>query len=360
MIFAYYLPQFHQIPENDKWWGKGFTEWTNVKKASPFYLGHRQPIIPGELGYYDLKTSDALKRQAKLAKDHGVEGFVFYHYWFGEGKTLLEKPILNFLNDPSINIKFCICWANESWRGTWHGASNNLLLQEQRYLGEVDYIKHFEFLLPFFLDPRCLQIDSKPVYQIYAPESIPDLGLYIATFNKLSKSVGLKGIYWMVVKHSDRFDPNKYGIQGIINNGLRNINQYHHKSLKGVYSRYFLSNPFIRKFMRWPKRIPFEIIRKCLEDFKTNYSYDFFPLAIPNWDNTPRVKHEGTVYTHCSPEEFKFHMEACIIQSKKNKGLNKDIVFIKSWNEWAEGNILEPSLEYGRGYLEALRSVADG
>lgn len=359
MIFSYYLPQFHPVPENDRWWGEGFTEWTNVKKARPLFPGHRQPFRPKELGYYSLDDNETIKKQVKLATKYGVDGFVFYHYWFGNGKTLLEKPILNFLNDPSIDFKFCVCWANESWKGTWHGASKNQLLQEQKYLGRKDYEKHFEFLLPFFLDERSLKIEDKPVYQIYVPESIPNLDTYIETFNQLAKEVGLNGIYWIGVKCSDDFDPLKFGIQGLINGNLRKINQYHKKSINGMFSRFGLSNPLIRKYKNWPKRIPYRIVRFCLEDFKNRYDFDFYPLAIPNWDNTPRVHQEGTVYTGCSPKEFKKHLSACIKQAKKNQNPDKQIVFIKSWNEWAEGNILEPEKKFGLGYLKVIKELVN-
>lgn len=357
MIFSYYLPQFHSIPENDYWWGKGFTEWTNVRKARSLYSNHRQPLVPGLLGYYNLEDSGTIRNQVMLAKDNGVDGFVFYHYWFGEGKVLLEKPLLSFLKDATIDFQFCICWANESWKGTWHGAARNQLLQEQKYLGHEDYEAHFDFLLPFFEDARCLKIDDRPVYQIYVPESIPDLDLYIETFNQLARAAGLKGIYWMGVKCSKAFNPNRSGIQGLVNGNLKNINEYHHRAIEGIYHRYFLSNPFIRRILKWPRRIPFQIIRHCLEDFCSEYSYDFYPLAIPNWDNTPRVKQDGTVYTGCSPYEFKKHLKVCIEQSKRNSRSDKQIVFVKSWNEWAEGNILEPEGQFGLGYLQAIKEL---
>lgn len=359
-LFAFYLPQFHQVPENDIWWGEGFTEWTNVKKAKPLFLGHDQPIYPAELGYYDLVTSDIMHRQAQMARSFGVNGFVFYHYWFGDGKTLLEKPILNFLNDKSIDIEFCICWANESWKGTWHGASSKRMLQEQLYLGKEDYQKHFYFLLPFFKDSRSLKIDGEPVYQVYVPESIPDWDAYKKTFDTLAKEEGLKGIYWIAVKSSNSFEPIQFKINGIVNQNLVNINKYHKKNLKGLLYRYGFSNPIIRKIFKWPKRIPFSIIRNCLEDFKENYQSDFFPLAIPNWDNTPRTKENGTVYTDCFPQAFKKHLQACINQANKNIEIDKKIVFIKSWNEWAEGNILEPEVKNGFGYLEAIKTTKRG
>lgn len=355
-IFSYYLPQFHQIPENDAWWGEGFTEWINVKKAKPLYRGHQQPLIPGDLGYYNLETTDTMKKQVNLAKDHGIDGFVFYHYWFGNGKTLLEKPILNFLNDSSIDIQFCICWANESWKGTWHGAKGRMLL-EQQYLGREDYEAHFQFLLPFFKDSRCLKIEDKPVYQIYVPESLPDWEVYKSTFEKLALENGLAGIYWIAVRSSNYFDPIKFGIQGVINSNLKNINKYHHVSLEGIYYRYILSNPVIRWIFKWPKRIPYSVVRRCLEDFKNKYTCDFYPLSIPNWDNTPRTKEDGTVYIGCSPIDFQGHLIACLNQLKSNSNTDKRIVFIKSWNEWAEGNILESEKKFGLGYLRVIKAL---
>lgn len=359
-IFAFYLPQFHQIPENDGWWGEGFTEWTNVKKAKPLFRGHQQPLIPGELGYYNLETPETMKKQAKLAKDYGIDGFVFYHYWFGNSRTLLEKPILNFLNDSTIDIQFCICWANESWKGTWHGAAKNQLLQEQKYLGREDYKKHFQFLLPFFQDQRCLRIEGKPVYQVYVPENIPDWKVYKTTFEELAIQNGLQGIYWIAVRGTKDFEPSKFEIQGLINSNLKNINKYHHVSFEGIYHRYLLSNPLTRKIFKWPKRIPYSVVRKCLEDNRIEYACDFYPLAIPNWDNTPRTKEEGSVYTGCSPKAFKAHLKICLDTAKNKSNSNKRIVFIKSWNEWAEGNILEPDENNHLGYLEVIEILKKG
>jgi lipopolysaccharide biosynthesis protein len=354
-IFAFYLPQFHQIPENDLWWGEGFTEWTNVKKAKPLFPGHDQPLIPGELGYYDLQQPYVLEKQSKLAKSYEVDGFVFYHYWFGNGKTLLEKPLIDFLNNSKVDIKFTICWVNESWKGTWHGAGNRML-QEQLYPGEKDIREHFNYLLPFFRDPRCLLIDKKPVFQVYIPESIPDLSLFINVFEEEAKLAGLAGIYWIGVKTSINWENEDLNFNGFINSNLANINHYHKNSFLGLIRRYFFNNPLIRKALRWPKTIYYQTIRACLEDFKENYSKDFYPLAIPNWDNTPRTLNEGTVYLKTSAESFQKHLKACVVQAKKLP-VDRQIVFVKSWNEWAEGNVLEPSLKDGNSYLKAIKSV---
>lgn len=353
-IFAFYLPQFHPTLENDYWWGKGFTEWTNVTKAKPLFPGHIQPKLPADLGFYDLRVPEVLEEQAKLASSNGIDGFVFYHYWFGKGKVMLDKPIQQFLQNPKIDIQFCICWANESWKGTWHGANNRMLI-EQQYLGKEDYINHFIYLLPFFKDPRCFQIDGKPVFQVYMPESIPDLEIFISTFNEEAKKYKLSGIYWLATKSSTNWDPKKIGFDGIINSNLTQINRYLSKSISGLILRYAFNNPLVRSIFKLPKTMYYHSIRSCLEDFREQYSVDFFPLAIPNWDNTPRAKNQGTVYLKTSPKAFGEHLKACICQALKLKK-DRQIVFIKSWNEWAEGNYLEPDQKYGKEFLGEIIS----
>lgn len=354
-LFAYFLPQFHQIPENDSWWGEGFTEWTNVRKAKPLFPGHMQPLIPGELGYYSLEDPKTLEQQANLAKAYGVDGFVFYHYWFGNSKTLLEKPLQEFLKNAKVDIQFIMCWANESWKGTWHGAGNRML-QEQLYPGIEDYIAHFNYLLPFFKDPRCLKIDGKSVFQVYVPESIPDLAIFVKTFENQAKLAGLAGIYWIGVKTSANWIKENSIFDGYVNPNQTNINQYHRKSFSGLYRRYLFSNPIVRKVFNWPKTIYYHTVRACLEDFKEHYSIDFFPLAIPNWDNTPRTKNEGTVYLNTSPKSFEKHLKACINQASKLSP-DRQMVFIKSWNEWGEGNVLEPTKKLGRQYLDVIKKI---
>lgn len=356
-FFAYYLPQFHPTPENDLWWGKGFTEWTNVTKAKKLFFGHQQPKLPADLGFYDLRVPQVMEEQAKLAKSHGVDGFVFYHYWFGNEKVMLDKPLQQFLKNPKVDIQFCICWANESWKGTWHGAGNRLLI-EQKYLGEADYKAHFNYLLPFFKDSRSLKIEDKPVFQVYVPESIPDLELFVSTFNKEAKNSGIPGIYWIAVKSSTKWNAINSGFDGIINPNLTQINSYLTKSISGFFLRYGLNNPIVRRVFRLPKTMFFHSIRACLEDFKEDYGVDFFPLAIPNWDNTPRTKNLGTVYLQTNPRAFGEHLKVCLKQARKNS-IARQIVFIKSWNEWAEGNILEPDKKYGKGFLTIIKGLKE-
>ena len=353
-FFAYYLPQFHPIPENNSWWEEGFTEWTNVKRAKPLFPGHIQPLVPGELGYYSLEDPDTLQLQANLAKSYGVDGFVFYHYWFGNSKTLLERPLHDFLNS-NVDIQFAMCWANESWKGTWHGAGNRML-QEQLYPGKEDYMAHFNYLLPFFKDPRCLKIEGKSVFQVYVPESIPDLTIFVKTFDDQAKLAGLAGIYWIAVKTSSNWIDKDSIFNGYVNPNLININQYHRKSFSGLLRRYLFNNPIVRKLLKWPKTVYYQTVRACLEDFEDNYLKDFFPLSIPNWDNTPRTKNEGTVYLNSSPKSFEKHLNACVRQASKLPS-SRQIIFVKSWNEWAEGNVLEPTEKYGRQYLEVINKI---
>lgn len=353
-LLAFYLPQFHPIPENDEWWGKGFTEWTNVTKAKPLYPGHKQPKLPSELGFYDLRVPEVMKEQARLAKSHGVNGFAFYHYWFGNGKVLLDLPIQNLLNDPSIEIEYCLCWANESWRGTWHGAENRLLIQ-QEYPGEEDYIQHFNYLLPFFKDPRYLKIDKKPVLQVYRPESIPDLRMFLDTFNRLALKNGLAGIYFLAVRSTKVWNQIESGFDGFVFDNFSEINSYIKKSFSASIHRLVWNNPLIRKFLKLPKTIHYSTIRKCLEDFPKESQIDLFPLAQVNWDNTPRAKELGTVFLRESPSAFKKNLTVCIQRAEKNPNQRK-IVFIRAWNEWAEGNYLEPDQKNGRGYLEVIKT----
>jgi hypothetical protein len=353
--FAYYLPQFHPTPENDTWWGEGFTEWTNVKKAEPLYPGHYQPKVPGELGYYDLRNPHTITKQAKLANDYGVDGFVFYHYWFGNGKQMLYQPLLDFLKNHDANIQFCLCWANESWKGTWHGAGNRMLI-EQKYGNVDDYKRHFYYLLPFFKDSRHLKIEGLPVFQIYVPQNIPNLNLFIEVFRTEALKNGLDGIYFMGVKSLPDWDFKKHGLDGVVFNNYVNINHYLTSSPKDFLIRICLHHPIVRKIFKLPKILSYKAVRRCLEDFPDIKKNDWYPLANADWDNTPRAKHLGSVFWGATPEAFKHHLEKCLLQVA-SRIPEKRIVFIRAWNEWAEGNCLEPEQKYGTEYLEAVKSA---
>ncbi|KIA88525.1 glycosyltransferase WbsX family protein [Kaistella jeonii] len=349
-FLAYYLPQFHEIPENDRWWGKGFTEWTNVKKAKPLFKGHQQPIEPGELGYYDLlHTPDIQKNQAKLAKEYGLQGFIYYQYWFGNGKMLLEKPAENMLKDKSIDMPFCFCWANETWKGIWHGLDNPDTLIEQTYPGEKDYINYFNYLLPFFKDERYIRIDEKPLFVIYDSVALP--AGFIELFQNLALRNNLKGIYFMASNRGhNSYDYQAKGFEAKISG---DYNVLLDKELFKIKNPAFINRIVkkLRKNSNRPMILDYENFFKKLH--YTNSNVETFPMILPNWDNTPRSKYKGFVFANSSPILFKKEIQKAIkfvaAQSFKEK-----FVVIKSWNEWAEGNYIEPDEKEGNGFLEAL------
>jgi lipopolysaccharide biosynthesis protein len=210
---AFYLPQFHPIPENDEWWGKGFSEWTNVTKAKPLFEGHKQPHFPADMGYYDLRVPEVREQQAQLARDAGIEGFCYWHYYFGNGKRLLERPFNEVLKSGKPDFPFCLAWANESWSGIWHGASDRILIN-QEYLGLKDYEAHFYDLLPAFLDKRYIRVEDKPLFLIYNPTDLPDMQEFCDIFKNLAVKNNLKGIHLVANNINNvkiTWDPELYG-----------------------------------------------------------------------------------------------------------------------------------------------------
>jgi Glycosyltransferase WbsX len=348
-VIALYLPQYHPIPENDEWWEKGFTEWTNVTKAKPLYRGHQQPDLPSELGFYDLRLSEVREQQANLAREFGVYAFCYYHYWFGEGKTLLDKPFNDVLKSGKPNFPFMLCWANGTWSGIWHGLSNRTLI-EQKYPGIDDAKSHFMHLLPALKDPRYIKIDGKPVFMIYRPIDIPSLDNMISLWRSLAIENGLEGLY-LIAENSDPFwNANKYGFDSFVN--MRDLKRRRQNvswknPLQKIHNIYLdiTKKPTILKFSN------------LLNYFvPSNASPQAIPCVIPNWDNTPRSGWKGLVIEGSSAENFEYQLKKSI-KRLRNNPLSKNIIFIKSWNEWAEGNYLEPSRKHGRKFLESLRNT---
>ncbi|MDA8415502.1 MAG: glycoside hydrolase family 99-like domain-containing protein [Betaproteobacteria bacterium] len=344
---AFYLPQFHPIPENDEWWGKGFTEWTNTAKAKPMFPGHYQPHVPADLGFYDLRLSESRVAQAELAKQYGIEGFCYYHYWFG-GRRILEKPFEEVLKSGSPDFGFCLCWANETWSGIWHGNPKKTLI-EQTYPGIEDHQKHFDCLLPAFRDPRYIKVDGKPIFVIYRPFNLPDPKKITGFWRKMAKDAGLKGLHLIGVgKARSEWTPADLGFDASVNPQLPVLrpnwiswrtplqkikNQYEIKKGLPTIHSYESSIP---DFIHHPKN--------GIEDY---------PCVIPNWDNTPRSSERGLVLHGSTPELFRLHLrEAVSMVRKLPEG--RRFLFIKSWNEWAEGNHLEPDVKFGHGYLKVF------
>lgn len=356
-IIAFYLPQFHPISENDKWWGKGFTEWTNVGKAKPLFPGHNQPRVPADLGYYDLRVPETRDAQAELAKEAGVYGFMYWHYWFA-GKRLLERPAEEVLKTGKPDFPFAFAWANESWKGFAHGLTNREVLMEQTYPGEQDYISHFYTVLPFFKDNRYIKINDKPLFLIYKPHLLPNAKEFIKLWQELAKKNGLNGIYF-IAHHQSEIEQGRKEIESkriFREQGFDAINYV--RLYDYIYKR-SLSQRIISKIKTTILGIPLHyrystVMKSFIQPI--DKEDDTFPTIIPNWDHTPRSKKDGVAYTHSTPENFRKHITEVFGMIKDKKEENQ-VVFLKSWNEWAEGNYMEPDMTYGKEYIWTLRDV---
>lgn len=351
-LIAFHLPQYHPIPENDEWWGKGFTEWTNTCKATPLFHGHQQPKVPADLGYYDLRLPEARAAQAHLAKTYGIEAFCYYHYWFG-GRRLLERPFNEILTSAEPDFSFCLCWANESWTGIWHGAPKRLLI-EQTYPGEDDHRAHFEYLLTAFRDQRYLTVDGRPMFLIYRAWKIPDVAKVLALWNKLADEAGIPHPFFVSVKTPGLdWNPLEHGFEASVTPRMPELRQW-------ISWREPLTK--LRKKWRDWKGMPTvfdhaKIIDSMLsEDTRGGTDY---PCVIPNWDNTPRSGKRGLVLAGSTPELFRGHLRKAL-QLVDTNDPQQRIVFIKSWNEWAEGNYLEPDQQFGHAYLNVIKEELSG
>jgi len=354
-IIAYYLPQFHEITENNEWWGKGFTEWTSVNNALPLYDGHEQPKVPGELGYYDLSEEEIKIRQATLARDHGIEGFCYWHYWFGEGKRLLEKPIEAVLENKKPDFPFCFGWANESWKAkVWgvKGKSDKLLI-EQKYPGYQDIVDHFYACLPYFKDSRYITVDEKPVFVIYKPLLLPDPKGHIEVWHDLARKEGLPGIFFIGhCNHSQDISAIKnFGFDAV--NIVRNgewlwDKKFLYRNLSSYIRYRFLNQPYVIDYKKIIKLFSKEVDRNI----------DVIPTIIPNWDHTPRSGKRGYLYHNSTPDLFSNHVDE-ILASIEEKPSEHRLAFLKSWNEWGEGNYMEPDNKFGKSYLVALKKMIE-
>ncbi|HEY5536973.1 MAG TPA: glycoside hydrolase family 99-like domain-containing protein [Ignavibacteria bacterium] len=368
---AHYLPQYHPIPENDKWWGKGFTEWTNVAKAKPLFKGHQQPKVPADLGFYDLRLPEIREQQAEMARKNGIYGFCYWHYWFN-GKRLLERPFDEVLQSGKPDFPFCLAWANESWTGIWYGAHDKLLI-EQTYGGKNDLINHFKYLEKAFTDSRYIKIDNKPIFVIYRPSYLPDSKFILDFWREMAVKIGFSGIYFIGSLNSEevlKVNKRDSGFDGFIaTNPDQMTSRYKGKkiSVDGFV-------PVMKSNVK--KIIPVEKIRNYLYkaqikpnilDYKECIKYafsdyelddDHFPSVLPNWDNTPRCGRNGTVLQGSTPESFGKHLSDAVKLLEK-KPDNKKLIFLKSWNEWAEGNYLEPDIIWGTQYLETTKKIIE-
>ena len=340
---AFYLPQYHPIPENDKWWGKGFTEWTNVAKAKPLYKGHNQPIIPKDLGFYDLRVSETREAQAELAKKYGVSCFCYWHYWFGMNKRLLNRPFDEVVKSKKPDFPFCLAWANQTWTGHWHGQESDILI-EQTYGGVEDYKAHFEALKSAFIDQRYFKIDNKPVFLVYNPRKLPNTEEFTSTWSQLAIENGLDGFYFIAIDKKGS-NPSDFHMNATTWHEPKSHEELLENKIEKLKSKI--------GFESKPTRINYSDYIELALNFELKNTE--IPMVLPNWDNTPRSQKNGLVFESSSPELFQKLFQKAV-DIVKNRPQNERLIIVKSWNEWAEGNILEPDHTYDHGYLQAIKN----
>ena len=381
-IIALYLPQFHPIPENDKWWGPGFTEWTNVAKAKPLFRGHHQPRIPADLGFYDLRLAETREQQAMLAREAGIEGFCYYHYWFGGGRQLLERPFNEVVASGKPDFPFCICWANHTWSNkTWNRKSamqQDSVLMEQTYPGIEDDIAHFNSLLPAFRDPRYMTVDGKLIFVIYDPLKFINIERFIETWRKLAEKNGLPGFHFVGMTPStltlrvaadgsrQRVMPNLKSsakiFKDVLDLGFDSVNSFGKRRGEMLYEGKWknLAKTILRHVGLPTGSIRYDYERTVCNYFAPEDSWEnVYPTILPQLDRNPRVSSWDGVYVNATPEKFEKHIRQAL-ELIKDKAPEHRILFLKSWNEWGEGNYVEPDLQWGHGFLDAIhRAVVE-
>ena len=376
-VIALYLPQFHPIPENNRWWGPGFTEWTNVAKAKPLFKGHVQPKIPADLGFYDLRLPEVRQQQADLAHEVGIEGFCYYHYWFG-GKQLLERPFNEVLASGKPDFPFCLCWANHSWSNkTWNRKSNmqsNSMLIEQTYPGYDDDYNHFMNVLPAFRDKRYITIDGKPVFFLYNPWEHTRVKEWIVTWRKLAQENGLPGLHFVSMCDAtltfklnpdgtkSRVLPNVESsqdlFQTVLDMGFDAVNCIGMRRGEMLSEGRMLNlcKTILRK-AGLPIGQFFDYSRTVKGFFPPETKWEnVYPTIVPQWDRSPRAATLDGIYVHTTEKAFEEHINDALTYIEK-KAPEHRIMVLKSWNEWGEGNYVEPDLEFGHGWLEAIKNT---
>jgi lipopolysaccharide biosynthesis protein len=356
---AFHLPQFHPIPENDKWWGKGFTEWTSVVRARPRFPGHYQPHLPADLGFYDLRLPEAREAQAELAASYGIYGFCFYHYWFN-GRQVLERPVNEIWKSGRPDFPFCVCWANENWTRKWNGLNDHVLL-EQSY-SAADDLTHIRSLIPLFHDRRYIRVEDRPLFLVYRASRLPEPERTTVVWRREAERAGLKGLFLVRVESfSDEYDdPRNIGFDS----SLEFQPRWSVLSTLRIWRRKW----WHRSRLRTAERGFCDNIVCEYEDLVENAlatpfpGYPRIPCVCPGWDNSPRRKGGAVILINSMPDSYERWLREVInrrrgrIQPRQDKTISADsLVFINAWNEWAEGNHLEPCEKWGHEYLEATR-----
>ena len=342
---AFYLPQFHPIPENDLWWGKGFTEWTNVTRARPSFAGHYQPHLPADLGFYDLRVPEVLEQQAALAREHGIHGFCYHYYWFA-GKRLLERPIETMRTSGRPDFPYCLCWANENWTRRWDGAEEDVLIAQ--HSTRADDESFIRGLLPHLRDPRYIRVDGRPLILIYRVGMLPNPRATAAVWREVCRSEGIGELYLCAAKTFDTSDPRPYELDALVEfppHGARVLTanlqvDITNPDYRGSVYDY---REFVQDLLATPEPL-----------------YVSHPTVMPGWDNTARLPNVANIFINAAPEIYEVWLREVVARAVEQRRPEERLVFINAWNEWAEGAHLEPDRRYGRQYLVATRRALTG
>lgn len=354
-VIAFYLPQYYPTDLNDKWYGKGFTEWTNVGKARPLFPNHYQPRVPADLGYYDLRNPEIRLKQAEYAQESGIEGFCYYHYWFGEGHEELDIPFKNVVKTGTPALPFCLCWANQSWYSKFwkHDIKCEAkLIVEQKYDNEIWTKNHFLSLLDAFRDTRYITVDGKLLFMIYRPLEYPEIKIFMNHWQSLAREYNLPPFYFIGQATSET------EAQRIIETGLDGVNL----SRKDDFLSTNINGPIHKIKHKIARSLGFayyfdysEIVDTFIKKDGIESQENIYPTLIPNWDHSPRSGRQALIMHNSTPDLFQQHLSKAIDVIKNKKDEHK-IIFLKSWNEWGEGNYVEPDLKYGTAYLNVIKN----
>jgi lipopolysaccharide biosynthesis protein len=347
-LVAFFLPQFHPIPENDEWWGKGFTEWSNVVRGEPMFSGHYQPHLPEELGFYDLRLRETRHQQIRLAKSHGVDAFCYYYYWFS-GKRLLQQPLDDMLADPESDMPFCLCWANENWTRRWNGGDKDILIA-QRYEKD-DPAKFIGDIARFLQDSRYLRVEGKPLLVVYRPQLIPDVRAVAEEWRRHCRTLGLGELHLCAALTFDNLDYVQFGFDSGVEFPP------HNRTILGV--------PYVHESVNFHR--PFDGSAMLYHELANAYlqrnvmGKKIFRGVFPSWDNTARSRERALIFLNGTPANYEYWLSATIGKMREEQAEPDRLVFVNAWNEWAEGCHLEPDQKHRRAFLDAtLRAKTGG
>ena len=341
---AFYLPQFHPVPENDAWWGKGFTEWTNVTKASALFEGHYQPHLPADFGFYDLRLREIQREQADCAEKYGIDAFCFHYYWFA-GRRILERPVEEFLSDSEIGIQFCLCWANEPWTRRWDGSEQELLIaQEYSDANDIEFAKS---LLPYFRDSRYLRVDGAPLLVVYRPQHMPNPKASLARWRQVCREAGIGEIHLVAALVRGNTEFKSLGFDAAVEFPPHNVRAPDRKSDLKLYE------PITGLVLQYDEVVEYQLSN----DYQDHLVYR---AVYPSWDNSARVAGNGLITLDATPEKYERWLHRATQKTESERKPSQRFVFINAWNEWAEGCHLEPDRKYGWAFLEATLRVKEG